>query len=119
MVHVNGPGAPFWGRASTKIGDVKMDRHDQELLDKQTFRSKKRDARVRPGKNSACSGNLQMLIQAIHNRQHINLRKKECPDRGTFVGAKALMRHLSGTKKGCQCLKPISCCADFCDSHHI
>jgi len=28
----------FWGRASTKIGDVKMDRHDQELLDKQMRR---------------------------------------------------------------------------------
>ena len=28
----------FWGRASTKIGNVKMDRHDQELLDKQMRR---------------------------------------------------------------------------------
>jgi hypothetical protein len=28
----------FLGRTSTKIGDVKMDRHDQELLDKQMRR---------------------------------------------------------------------------------
>jgi hypothetical protein len=32
-----------------------------------------------------------MLIGFIHIRQHINLRKKECPDRGTFIGARPLM----------------------------
>ena len=56
-----------------------------------------------------------MLIQAIHNRQHINLRKENAPTGEVRRGKE----HLSGTKKGCQCLKPISCCADFCDSHHI
>jgi hypothetical protein len=60
-----------------------------------TFRSKKRDARVRLGKNSARSGNLQILIQAIHNRQHINLRKKKCPDRGTFVENLLISEHLN------------------------
>ena len=38
------------------------------------------------GKHSVCAQGLQMLMGFIHNRQHIN-RAKECPDRGTFVGA--------------------------------
>jgi hypothetical protein len=38
LVHVNGPGAPFLGDAHRQIGDVKMDQHDQELLDKQMGR---------------------------------------------------------------------------------
>src|SRR6516225_1790268 len=50
------------------------------------FRSKDAGRLSPMGKHSVCAQGLQMLMGFIHNRQRIN-RAKECPDRGTFVGA--------------------------------